>query len=302
MRIKPFFYLKEAILNLWKNRTNTAGSVLIMSFTFAILGIVFMVVMNINALIKNTQSSFDEITLFLVDELEVAKIETMLGDLKKIDGVKDVVFEDKEEAFRKWKEDDWGEEAYILEGIGESPLPNAFHIRITDISVAGKVVEELKKFEGVEDIKYYKEEVRNMLVLGKIVAKIGLGIIAVLLVLCFFVISNTIKIAVNSRHKEINIMKYVGAKNRFIRGPFIMEGLLIGLISSIFSSLIVYFLYRYVISSFGFDKVTIIDGGILFSAVDPAQLMNTFVFIVLVLGLGIGCLGSISSTRKHLKV
>ncbi len=307
MGIRPFYYLREGISNLLKNKTNTAGSIFVMTFTFAILGVVFMIVMNINALVKDTQSTFDEITIFLVDELNSEGIDQMYDDLLSIKGVTSVIFEDKETAFNKWKEEDWEEDAHLLDGIGDSPLPNAFYIKVEDISVAKSVVAEIEKLNGVEgtkieEIKYYRDEVQDMLTFGKFIAKMGLGVIVVLLILCFFVISNTIKIAVNSRHLEINIMKFVGAKNRFIRGPFIMEGILIGLISAVFSSVLIYFLYMYVVTSFGFDKVTAIDGSHIFSVVDPMQLMNTFVFIVLVLGIGIGTLGSISSTRKHLEV
>ncbi len=302
MRIRPFYNLKEAILNLWKNKTNTAGSIFVMSFTFAILGIVFMIVMNVNALVKETQSTFDQITIFLDDDLKSKGIEKMYSDLKAIPGVDEVVFEDKEEAFKKWKQEDFGEDAYILDGIGASPLPNAFYVTITDISLASKVVEEINTLKGIEEVKYYREEVESMIAFGQFIARIGLGVIAILLVLCFFVISNTIKIAVNSRHLEINIMKFVGAKNSFIRGPFIIEGMLIGIISSLFSSLLVFFLYKYVIISFGFDEQSMMGGSLFFSVVDPMELMNTFVFISVVLGLGIGTLGSIRSTRKHLKV
>ncbi len=306
MGIRPFYYLREGISNLLKNKTNTAGSIFVMTFTFAILGVVFMIVMNINALVKDTQSTFDEITIFLSDELNSEGIDKMYDDLLSIAGVTSVVFEDKETAFNKWKEEDWEEEAHLLDGIGDSPLPNAFYVKVEDISVAKNVVSAIEKLgvnsSKIEEIKYYREEVQDMLTFGKFIAKMGLGVIVVLLVLCFFVISNTIKIAVNSRHLEINIMKFVGAKNRFIRGPFIMEGILIGFISAVLSSILIYFLYMYVVTSFGFDKATAIDGSLIFSVVDPMQLMNTFVFIVLVLGIGIGTLGSIRSTRKHLEV
>ncbi len=302
MRIRPIYNLKEAILNLWKNKTNTVGSIFVMSFTFAILGIVFMIVMNINVLIKQTQSTFDEIIIFIEDDVKAKQIDTMYTDLQKIQGVKSVVFEDKETAFEKWKAEDFGEDAHLLDGIGDSPLPNAFYITIKDINMANQVVENIRKLEGIEDIKYYREEVESMISFGKVVAKIGLGVIAILLILCFFVISNTIKIAVNSRSLEINIMKFVGAKNHIIRGPFIIEGMLIGIISSLFSSGIVYFLYKYVIDSFAIDSYKMIDGSNLFTVVDPMYLIENFVFIVVVLGLGIGSLGSIRSTRKHLKV
>ncbi len=302
MRIRPIYNLKEAILNLWKNKTNTVGSIFVMSFTFAILGIVFMIVMNVNMLIKQTQSTLDEIIVFIEDDVTSEEIDSMYTDLQNIKGVNSVVFEDKETAFEKWKEEDFGEDAHLLDGIGESPLPNAFYIKIHDISMANDVVENIEKIDGIEDIKYYREEVESMITFGKVVAKIGLGVIAILLILCFFVVSNTIKIAVNSRSLEINIMKFVGAKNHFIRGPFIIEGMLIGIISSLFSSGIVYILYKYVIDSFAFDSYTMIDGSKLFTVVDPMYLIENFVFIVVVLGLGIGTLGSIRSTRKHLKV
>ncbi len=302
MRIRPLYNLKEAILNLWKNKTNTVGSIFVMSFTFAILGIVFMIVMNVNVLIKQTQSTLDEIIIFIEDDVKASEIDSMYTDLQNIGGVTSVVFEDKEAAFEKWKQEDFGEDAHLLDGIGNSPLPNAFYIKIKDISMANEVVDDIKELEGVEDIKYYREEVESMITFGEVVAKIGLGVIAILLILCFFVISNTIKIAVNSRSLEINIMKFVGAKNHFIRGPFIIEGMLIGIISSLFSSGIVYVLYKYVIDSFAFDSYTMIDGSRLFTVVDPMYLIENFVFIVVVLGLGIGSLGSIRSTRKHLKV
>ncbi len=302
MRIKPLYNLKQAILNLWKNPTNTLGSILIMSFTFAILGIVFIIVMNVNALVKETQSTFDKIAIFLQDEIKYSEIQEMYEELKSIDGVKNVRYEDKEVGFKRWKEEEWAEDAYLLEGIGDSPLPNAFYITLEDISYTEDVAGIINTFNGIEGIRYYREEIETMLVFSRVVAQVGLGVIAVLLVLCFFVLSNTIKIAVNSRHLEINIMKFVGAKNGFIRGPFIVEGMLIGLFSAIFSSAIVYFLYRYIVWSFGFDRLTMIDGSVVFSVIEPSQLMNSFVFIVAVLGIGIGMLGSISSTRKHLKV
>lgn len=301
MRFRPINNIKTAFLNLWRNATNTLGSILIMSFTFAILGIVFIIVLNINQVVKEAQGSFDEIGVFLRDDARPSSIQTMYDDFKNIVGVSNVRYENKDVAFKRWKEE-WGEDAYLLEGIGDSPLPNAFYITLKDISFTSSVADIISKYEGIEDIKYYREEVEKMLTISRVVAQIGFGVISVLLVLSFFVVTNTIKIAVNSRHVEINIMKYVGAKNSYIRIPFIIEGVLIGAMSALLSSLIVFTVYKYVLWSFGLDTTSIIEGGIIFSALDPMDLIFDFTFIATVLGIGIGALGAISSTRKHLQV
>lgn len=157
-------------------------------------------------------------------------------------------------------------------------------------------------YEGIEEIKYYRDEVEKMLTFSRVVAQIGFGVIMVLLVLSFFVVTNTIKIAVNSRQVEINIMKYVGARNSYIRGPFIIEGVLIGTISAFLSSVIVFVIYKYVLWSFGLDSTVVLDGMTSFRALDAKDLIFDFAFIATVLGIGIGAMGAISSTRKHLQV
>ncbi len=301
MRFRPFYNIKVALVNLWKNGSNTLGSLFIMSFTFAIFGIVFIIVLNVNSLVKDAQENFEEIGIFLQDDISAASAQQMYDDLKNIVGVKTVKYVNKDVAFERWKEE-WGEDAYLLEGIGDSPLPNAFYISLSDISYTKSVADIVNQYEGIEEVKYYRDEVEKMLTFSRIVAQIGFGVIAVLLILCFFVISNTIKIAVNSRRVEINIMKYVGARNSFVRGPFIVEGVLIGSISALISTAIVLGLYEYVLWSFGLDNVMSMEGTLMFSPMDPARIIADFGFIALVLGAGIGALASITSTRKHLKV
>lgn len=300
-RFRPAYNLKTAFLNLFRNGADTMGSLIVMSFTFAILGIVFMLVMNVNSVVKEAQKNFDEIGIFLMDEAKPSSIQTMYDDIKNIVGVKTVKYVNKDVAWKRWKSE-WKEDAYLLEGIGDSPLPNAFYLTLNDISYTKSVAEIVSSYEGVEEIKYYREEVEKMLNISKVISQIGFGIITVLLVLCFFVVSNTIKIAVNSRQVEINIMKYVGAKNYFIRGPFITEGILIGLISAALSSVIVYLIYNYVMWNIGISAAKMMNGASLFFILDANQLVGDFAYIAVVLGIGIGALGAINSTRKHLKV
>lgn len=295
-------HFKDAFSSLVKNHTNTIGSIFIMSFTFAILGIVFIIVMNANHQVKESETTFQTIKVFLEDGLSSKEINKMYESLKEIKGVDFVSYESKEEAYRKWKEEEWKDDVYLLDGITESPLPNAFNIEIKDLKYSKYISNELKKYKGIETVKFYEDVIDKMLLISKIIEQIGFGVILVLLILCFFVISNTIKIAVNSRQVEINIMKYVGAKNSYIRWPFIIEGVLIGCISALISTALVYGIYSYVLDAFGVSVSKTAADIMAIKAVAPDELISHFLYIVTVLGIGVGALGSISSTRKHLRV
>ncbi len=298
MRIRPFYHLKQAFVNLWRNKTNSLGSIFIMSFTFAILGIVFTIVVNVNSIVIESQKDFQEITVYLEDDLENAYMQQTYDKIKSIVGVTSVKYISKDKAFEDWKED-WKENAYLLEDITESPLPNSFVITLKDLSYTKSVVEIISGFKGIYKIKYYKDVIDKLILISKVIAQIGFAIIIVLLILSFFVIANTVVIAVNSRRVEINIMKYVGAKNFFVRMPFIIEGILIGIMSATVSTAIVYFTYDYVVLKLSQQFL----GYVTFLQAIPAKdLIGDFAYIVAILGAGVGMLGAIASTRKHLNV
>ncbi len=298
MRIRPFYHLKQAFVNLWRNKTNSLGSIFIMSFTFAILGIVFTIVVNVNNVVLESQKDFQEITVYLEDDLENSYMQKTYEEIKSIVGVTSVEYISKDKAFEDWKED-WKENAYLLEDITESPLPNSFVITLKDLSYTKSVVEIISSFKGIYKVKYYKDVIDKLILISKVIAQIGFAIIIVLLILCFFVIANTVVIAVNSRRIEINIMKYVGAKNAFIRIPFIIEGILIGIISAAISTAIVYFTYDYVVLKLSEQFLGYIS---FLQAIPAKDIIADFAYIVAILGAGVGMLGAVASTRKHLNV
>ncbi len=299
MRIRPIYNVKQAIINLWRNGTNSLGSIFIMTFTFAILGIVFSLVLNINNIVQNVHDEYEEIVVYLDEDLGSDQISKTYEDIKSIVGVTNVKYITKDAAFEKMKSE-WGEDAYLLEDITESPLTDEFVIRLKDLSYTKSVVEIIQTFKGIEKVKYYKDVIDKLILVSKVIGQIGLAIIVVLLLLCFFVISNAVNIAVNSRRVEINIMKFVGAKNHFIRVPFIIEGVLIGLISALVSSVVVYFAYSYMIVDISEQFLGYVQ--FLEDPLPVEAIIKHFIYIVSVLGVGLGTLGAIRSTGKHLKV
>ncbi len=299
VKIKPFYSTKQALVNIWRNKTNSIGSIFIMAFTFAILGIVFAVVVNVNSIVEKTHKDFDDITVYLKENVKEDYIKKTYEEIKHIVGVKNVKFVSKEEAFEKFKKE-WGEDSFLLEDIDGSPLPNQFLIELKDISFTKSVVSIIKEFKGVENIKYYKDAIDKLILVSRTIGKIGFGIVVILLILCFFIISNAINIAVNSRKVEINIMKYVGAKNLFIRMPFIIEGIIIGVVSAALSALIIYFGYDYAAETL--NKQFIGYVGFIEKPIPSLTVVKDFIYIALILGTGVGILGAIRSTRKHLNV
>ena len=193
----------------------------------------------------------------------------------------------------------WGEEAYILEGVEETDaLPNSYIIQLKNIEYADIVVDKIKGLKGVEGVKYYKDIIEKLMLVANYIRIGGIIIIGVLIFVSIFIISNTIKITVASREREINIMKYVGATNGYIRGPFIIEGILFGLIGSVISILLINYGYEYFFKSVNDELYVLLTVYL----VPPASLFNDIAIMFTAIGVGIGALGSIVSLKRFLNV
>ena len=214
-----------------------------------------------------------------------------------IEGVSDVIYESKEEALEKFKES-WGEEGYLLDGLEKNTLPNSYIIRMDNLELADSIVKDLEPLKGIDEVKYYKEIVDGLLKAAKFVRAIGLTIILILILVAIFIISNTIKLTLSSRRQEIGIMKNVWATNWFIRWPFLVEGVLLGLIGSIVSIVVVYYGYQYAFNAITSRFYLMLSTYM----VSVDDMMKKTVYIFAVLGVGVGALGSIFSLRRHLKV
>lgn len=298
MKVRTVKYIfRQGLTGLWRNRTMSMASIGTVAATLIILGLVITLVLNISNLADLAQMQFDEIQVYLKDDLFIAEIDNIGKQIKMIEGVSDVIYESKEEALEKFKES-WGEEGYLLDGLEKNTLPNSYIIRMDNLELADSIVRDLKPLKGIDEIKYYKEIVDELLKAAKFVRTIGMAVILILILVAIFIISNTIKLTLSSRRQEIGIMKNVGATNWFIRWPFLFEGVLLGLIGSIISIAVVYYGYQYAFNAITSRFYLMLSTYI----VSVDEMMKKTVYIFAVLGVGVGALGSIFSLRRHLKV
>ncbi len=285
----------DALRSLRRNKTITLASIITVSATLFIFGIFLIVAQTVNLGVESIESKV-EIKAYLSDEITSAEEENIKKIVTSIEGVKEIVYESKEEAYEKFKER-LGENNSILTGFSEkrNPLPNSYIISLDETGAALLVEEALINVRGVEDVGNERETVEKIISLSELIRTIGIVIFVILVLVSLFLISNTIKLTVYSRRREIGIMKFVGATNWFIRLPFIIEGMIMGLIGGILSVVVIYFTYQVVYadvtkSTFYAELVT------------PQFILANFSWQFGVTGLLIGALGSFIALKRFLDV
>lgn len=265
--------------------------------TLMILGIIFILIININSLAQGAKDQFDTVTVYIVDELEQDKIDAIGDEIFRLEGVKEITYETKEQALDKYKQE-WGDSAYLLDGLESNPLPNSFLVTLDDIGYANYVVTSVKRLDGVEEVKYYQEVITKMMNLTNFIKNVGMIIIFVLIAISVFIINNTIKLALNSRRREIVIMKYVGATSWFVRWPFLLEGTMLGIFGALIATGVIYLIYSYTFNLLTSQFYVLIAAYV----VDVKSIVSDLLVLFLIIGSGIGALGSIWSMKKHLEV
>ena len=298
MKIKTFRYMfKQGLIGIWRNRGMSLASVTTVAASLMILGVIITLVLNINGVAFMLQNQFDTIQVYLEDDIPVEQITSIGVEIGKIEGIANIEFVSKEQALQTFK-NGWGEQGYLLESLESNPLPNSYVIHLEKIETADMVVNELSKVSGIDEVKYYKDIIDNLLRIAQYIRRFGLALISILIVIAMFIISNTIKLTLNARRQEVNIMKYVGATNWFIRWPFIIEGIILGFIGALLSTIIINFTYKS-----AFELITTRVYVILSSyMILPTDMLPRVIVMFTVIGCGVGALGSIISLRKHLKV
>lgn len=224
MMIRYVLYvLKQAFVNLWRNRTMTIASITSVTATLLILGVIFLLIVNISNLGDYASDQFDVIQVFLDDDLTIDEMRAVGDKIEAIDKVSHATFETKEQALEKMKQE-WSDHSQVLTGLEErNPLPNSYIVQMDNLVYSDHIVRLMNEIEGIDEIKYYRDVIVKINSITQLIRNIGLTIIFILLFVSTFVISNTIKLAVTSRKNEIQIMKYVGATHWFIRWPFIFR-------------------------------------------------------------------------------
>ncbi|MFO7152646.1 MAG: permease-like cell division protein FtsX [Bacillota bacterium] len=283
------YFFKEAFANLFRNGWMSLASIGAVASALIIFGSFLMISINFDYIAKTVESQV-EITAYVKDSVDQLKMNQIELSIKGLDEVKEVVFVSKEQALEEFKKQ-VGEE--LLEGI-ENPLPNSFRIKVqTPQEVAG-VAEKIQKIDGIEEVKYGKGVVEKLFKITYWMRMLGLGVMAIFAVISVFIISNTIRITVFSRRREISIMKYIGATDWFVRWPFLLEGMMLGFSGSLIAIALLALGYSYI-----YDLVRI---NIPMISLLPLREFYDYSLGLLMVGTFLGAFGSGFSMRRFLKV
>lgn len=295
------YSFRQALKQTGRNRTMMVTSLFSITAMMLILGLFFILVVNINTMTASVRDEFDVIEIFLYDDAENGEIYSMMDQIGKLSYVDDVQYISKEQALEEMRQR-WADKSYLLDGYdvdkGNNPLPRSLRVTMNDMEYAGSFVEYIEKYKAIENVQYGQNEVEKILRITNGIQIGAMILIIFLIIVSVVVVSNTIKLTVLARGQEISIMKYVGATNWFVRGPFLIEGILIGVIAAVISAILTAILYSVIVANLA-DRVLI-----LFSTnfVPVGFLSWNLIGIFLALGISIGAIGSLISMRRFLEV
>ncbi|MCI7679777.1 MAG: permease-like cell division protein FtsX [Clostridiales bacterium] len=293
--IRLFYNIKQAILQIGRNKGMALASIFAITAMMLILGMFFVIVVNVNLFTEMVKQDYDTVEVYLMDSTDTKQAQTIMDTLENINGVNKVQYRTKAQALEILKER-WGESGYLLDSLGDNPLPNSVLVKVDNLSAANRVNSAAGKIAGVESTKYYKETVDKLTRVTNFMAIAAMVIMLFLIIVSIVVVANTIRLTVFARAREISIMKYVGATNWFVRGPFLVEGIIIGAVSSLIAAGVTYLFYGRIVDAIGVKVMTILSSPL----VPAGYLASNLVIIFLALGVGIGSTGSIISMRKFL--
>ncbi len=291
------YFLTEGFRNVFKNKKSTFSCLGVMCATMLLFGLFFTIGENINNAVKNLEQE-QGMQVFMEYDASEEDISKLSEDLNKIEGVNSVTFVSKEEAYNTMKER-LGKNEKALRGFTSDMFSVSYMVTLTDLSMNDQVYEAINNLDTVRLIQNKRDTIQTLSKVGNTIQIVTFVMFAILILISLFIISNTIKLTVHARRKEISIMKYVGATNGFIRTPFIIEGIIIGLISGILSILIVGGGYNYIVTqlvqSETWQRLSI-------NLLSFADLFGQIVLVYMLLGVGIGVIGSSISMKKYLDV
>lgn len=302
MRLSTIFYsIKQGIKNIGRNKMFSMASIATMAACIFLFGLFYSIVVNFNYMVEKAEEGV-AITVFFTEEATEQQKTAIGTALKNTDGVLEVNYISAEEAWDSFKEEYFGESSELAEGFkDDNPLANSdnYEVYMADVAKQKDVVAYAEHLEGVRKVNKSDVVAKTLTSVNKLVGYVSIGIIAILLAVSIFLISNTVTMGVTVRREEIAIMKYIGAKDSFVRAPFIIEGLIIGAIGAVLPLIALYFLYDKAIE-YIMDKFSLLQNIVEFLPV--MNVYQTLLPVGLALGVGIGFLGSAFTIRKHLRV
>ena len=298
MRISSFFYtLRQGVRNLFRNKWFTLASIATISACLFLFGLFYAIVTNFQNIVKTAQEGV-AVYVFFDDGLGDSRIQEIGELILRRTEVSDINFVSAEEAWESFKEEYLGDYA---DGFTENPLADSanYEVYLNDVSMQSALVTYLESLDGVRLVNRSEVVATTLTGVNALIAYVSVGIIAILFAVSVFLISNTVMIGISVRKEEINIMKYIGATDFFVRSPFVIEGMLIGLIGAGIPLCVIYGMYN-VVMDYVTNRFTMLSTLLSFLTVD--EVFSVLTPISLGIGVGIGFLGSVFTVRRHLRV
>jgi len=275
-------------------------SIGVLTTCLVIVGVAYLITANVNSMVGYIESQ-SEMVVFLNQDVDEAKIESVRKEISSNQNISSIVYVSKEQGLENTK-DMLGDSGHLLDGFEErNAIPASFNLKLKNLAQTRQTAEKLRQIDGVEIVQASDEVADTLTYFQKTINTFGTVLIAALAVISMVIIANTIRATIFARRKEINIMKYVGAKNSFIRIPFIVEGFLLGLISAVLAFTLVWVGYYYLTKPITEDISLWLQSA--FDSIIPFKeiALNLALFFG-VCGILIGTIGSAISIRNHAKV
>lgn len=288
------YFIAEVLRSLKRNSWMSFASIGTVAVSLFVLGVFLILVLNMNRMASALESQV-QISVYLEDSLKKADIESLEKDINNMQGIETVKFVSRDDAKERLAER-LGDQKYLLDALGDkNPLPNAFEITVARPDMVETAANALDKMEGVESAKYGQDVVEHLFDITRLMRIFGLLLMVLLAGATLFIISNTIRLTVFARRKEIAIMKYVGATDWFIRWPFLLEGVVLGFIGGLIAAV--------ALRSFYAAMAAKIYNTLAFFPLMPQYPFMNYVTIAIILaGMVIGATGSTISLKRFLKV
>lgn len=288
------YFIKEVYTSFKRNIWMTLASIFTVVLSLFILGFFSIVILNLNKMADTLESQV-QISVYLKDDLSQEEIDETKETLSKIEGLQDIKFTTREEAMENFKKR-LGDQQFLLDALDDTnPLPDSFSLTVTSPQQVKTIADTVVALDSVESASYSQDIINHLFNLTHLIRLIGVALIILLTGTAIFIISNTIRLTVFARRKEIAIMKYVGATDWFIRWPFLLEGICLGFIGGGLATIFLYIVYNQVTQE-------IYEAMAFFPLIPQHPFINYISLAILVAGIIIGALGSTISLKRFLKV
>lgn len=294
-------HIKEGFKNVYRNRLFSLASIATISACIFLFGVFYSIVMNFNYMLKEVENDIC-VTVFFDEGLTTAQIKELGDTIAKRVEVSNIHYTSAEDAWDSFKGEYFKDYPELAEGFKEdNPLINSdsYEVYINDASMQSSLVTYIENLEGVRMVNRSEITANSISSAAKLVGYVAVAVIAILLAVSVFLITNTIVIGITVRKEEISIMKYIGATDAFVNAPFFVEGIIIGVAGSIIPLFILGYMYNGIVD-YVLDKFSVLNNILAF--MPASEMFKVLAPVAIVLGIGIGIVGSFFAVHKHANV